>query len=450
MSRSPVRAEVRKAAPLFILGLAVNLGFLGLYYATGPKALIGDEAYYMDRAQALVSGGAPEPNPLWPPFYSDLMAVVFSVTGPHILAIQIIQILMNLAAGGFLWRIAAFILKSEKAAAAVLGAYLLSPEITAFSHFLWPETVHLCFSLAAIWLLMAHGHRPMALAAAGFSLSLALLSKLLLLPFIPVVFAVYLFNSGSNWRPRLARTGFAAAVMALTLLPTLVRNLMLYERPMVADSSVFNLWVGLNDRELADYRNDTTGIEELHFNQSGPDLETRNKVYRQKIAKKIESQGWPSILVRQLSKQYFRLFHYEQFFATQLPGEPRQAYTFGRSFLTRCLHWWDHGWYVLLLAAAALGIAGLHWKRLGWEHLFALFLVYNLGLFLLVHVKTRYMIQMMPALLIFCGMFLRNLEIMYKKRLGRAVDPPVFPLTGIRWALGTALALLWLYLALGP
>jgi hypothetical protein len=73
-------------------------------------------------------------------------------------------------------------------------------------------------------------------------------------------------------------------------------------------------------------------------------------------------------LARQLSVHCFRLFDEETFFASQLPGGPRQTYRFDLPFLAcslRACAFTAHG---LLLMTAAVGPCCLRWRRLGWLH----------------------------------------------------------------------------------
>ena len=74
---------------------------------------------------------------------------------------------------------------------------LFSLDAIAYSHLLWPEIPHLFFFTGALYFAVVHGSRMLGAAARGALLGLALLTKLVLLPFSPViVLALFLCSSG--------------------------------------------------------------------------------------------------------------------------------------------------------------------------------------------------------------------------------------------------------------
>jgi len=427
---------------MIVTALGLNIAFLCLYYFPAPKRLVGDEAYYYKLASALASGTRAEHIPLWPPLYANFMGAVFAVSGTtERLMIQSVQIGLWLT-NAFLWyRIVQRILSSPIAVSTALALFLFSPDLIVFSHFLWPETLHLFFVLCALWLTVCYPASRAALLGAGVCCGLAWLTKLLLLPFVPMLSAVFLvLRTDLPWRQRMVTVGLFSLALTVTVLPTMIGNWHKHSQFIIADSSMFNLWVGLTDVERSDKDYARVGKEMGEFLRAGGDWLSRSRVYQGKIVTLIQHQGVWTTLTRQLKKQYFRLFHYQSFFTTQLPGGTRPAYQLSEGPLTTSLRLYAYGFHAVLLATSVLGLCFLRWQPWGWPHGFALFIAYNLGLFLFLHVKTRYLVQFLPMLMFFSGVAVHGLVT--KGARPAALPIPRFVVTNPRLLLGAVLAVL--------
>lgn len=427
------------------LATALNLGLLCLYYSPTPKRLVQDENYYYELAQSIAAGHSSQHNLLWPPLYGELMGLLFSVFGPHRLSIQILQILLWLASALLFYRIVLRLLPSRLAANIALLLFLLSPDLTAFSHYLWPEMVHLFLLITGLWLLICHPESRPAIALAGVSFGLALLTKSLLVLFVPVILVFVAVSTPGELRKKLINGALMGSLVLLTILPTMVMNLQASGKFMIADSSVFNIWVGLNDTEPVDYRNDIAGREFEEFQLSADDIGTRNSIYREKILLKLQQQGAAGTVINQLSRQYFRLFDHETYFTTQLPGMPRNSYNFTRPRLAMLLHAYSNVLYAFILATSAIGMCLIRWRPIGWAHCLLLFIVYNVGLFLFLHAKTRYIVQFLPMMIFFSAVTAHWLA----RLIGKASSSPasLFVISVGRVALGVLLAILVEFLA---
>jgi hypothetical protein len=234
--------------------------------------------------------------------------------------------------------------------------------------------------------------------------------------------------------------GLFSLALTATVLPTMFGNWHKHGQFIIADSSMFNLWVGLTDVERSDKDYARVGKEMGEFLRAGRDWLSRSHVYQGKIVALVERQGvWPT-LTRQLKKQYFRLFHYQSFFTTQLPDGTRPAYQLSEGPLTQGIRLYSYGFHAVLLATSVLGLCFLRWRPWGWPHGFALFIAYNLGLFLFLHVKTRYLIQFLPMLMFFSGVAVHTLAA---KSISTAISPPPgFAVTRKRILLGVVLVVL--------
>jgi 4-amino-4-deoxy-L-arabinose transferase-like glycosyltransferase len=427
---------------MFVTALGLNIAFLLLYYFPAPKSLIGDEAYYYKLASALASGTPAEHIPLWPPLYANFMGAVFAVSGTtERLMIQGVQIGLWLINAVLWYQIVQRILLSPIAASTALALFLFSPDLIVFSHFLWPETLHLFFVLCALWLMVCYSASRAALLGAGVSCGLAWLTKLLLLPFVPMLSAVFLvLRTDLPWRQRMVTVSLFGLALTTTVLPTMIGNWHRHGQFIIADSAMFNLWVGLTDVERSDKDYARVGTEMGQFLRAGRDWLSRSHVYQGKIVAFVQHQGVWTTLTRQLDKQYFRLFHYQSFFTTQLPGGTRPAYKLSEGPLTTVIRLYSYGFHAVVLATSVLGLCFLRWQPWSWPHGFALFIAYNLGLFLFLHVKTRYVVQFLPMLMFFSVVAVHSLAT---KSIPTATSPPPgFAVSRTRIFLGAVLAVL--------
>lgn len=447
----------RPAAALFVLLFAVSQTLSwAAYYAWGAKRLIGDEATYQDTALAILAGGAWMPSTIWPPLQPLLLATTYALAGAHVLAVQLLQMLLFVLCGALLrdlWRRLGGSVAAANTAAAL---FLLNPATAAYALWLWPEMPHLFLLLAALCLLAratpasadAGGKertspRSLAAFAAGACVGLAMLAKSLLSAFWPALLLVF-------WRrrkPYLAWRQAALFVLALGLVtaPALRHGWREYGRPMIADSSVYNLWVGLTDRWRSDYVQDMGGATLPQFLASGATPQQRNGVYLDKVRALVAERGLASLLVDQLERQYFRLFSAKTLLVSQLPGPACAGHlSVYRTppWLTRTLTVANDALHALVLAAAAFGLACWRRRPDRLALVTALFVAYQLALFALIHVKARFLLPMLPFLCGLAGSFLAAVRAQHR-------DEAIA--TAPRLVLGAALAALLLFLAFaGP
>ena len=426
------------------VGLAINLGLLLFYYVPSPKQLIGDEIYYYQQALLLASGQRIPYNLLWPPLYGEWVGFVFSILGTQVLYVQIIQIGLWLASAFIFSQIVSKMAPSNTVQGVSIALFILSPELITFSHYLWPETVHLFLWLSSLWFLICRPFTWLNTALAGVLLGCAILTKSLLGPFVLAILVfLFLLNAKISKEVRLINVSLFSAMIIAVTFPLMINNLIEREAFLVANSSVFNLWVGLNDVETADSVNDIAAIEMEHYLQSGPDLKTRNTVFLEKVVKKIKQQGLFSTLSNQLDKQYFRLFDVQTYFTTQLTGSRRQAYSANSTIVNRTLKLYSYTVYGFILATGASGLCFLRLSPLGWPHFFALFIAYNLGIFLFLHVKTRYTVQFLPMLIFFASIAVHG--FINGRKSGQIL--PGFVFNRVRMGLGVFVGFMMSYIS---
>jgi hypothetical protein len=441
--------------------LHATLGWIELRPAA--RGLNGDEVTYLERAEALRGGPAPADVLLWPPLYPRFLAAAGWLLGSPVRGAQAVQLVLLLAAAALLAGVARRLGLRPATSVACGGFLLVYPPVAAFAWYLWPEVVHLVLFLAVLWLLVARGDSLRWMLAAGALLGLALLTKSLLLPFWPLLFLPLFLDDREESSPatgrrrRLLRTAVAvavaAAVLAVTVAPTLAANHRRTGRWLLAGSGTFNLWVGLNDRSRKSLEDPVVWPAYQEYLASADSWVERQEVLHREIRELVAERGVPGLLADQLSRQYFRLFDKDSYLTEQLPGGalavgPR-GYRDPPPPVAAALRAASYLPYALLLVLAAAGVAlgtkslpsAASPPRRRWWWLLLAFVGYNLALFLLLHVKSRYRVQLLPALLLFAGLGWDT--------LAGAVSGTVRPLPRGRVALAAALAVALLFLAFG-
>jgi 4-amino-4-deoxy-L-arabinose transferase-like glycosyltransferase len=415
------------------------------YYGGGAKRLIGDEESYQAFALAILGGGPWMPSTIWPPLQSLFLAAIYATFGVHVVVVQLVQTLLFVGCALLLRGIWRDLGGSVRAANLAAALFLLDPANAAYAHWLWPEVPHLFLVLLGFRLLLAWPGSRVAAAAAGACTGLALLAKSLLSAFWPLFLLAFVQRE----RPRYRVASAAAFVAALGLVtaPALWHGWREYGRPMIADSSVYNLWIGLTDRWRSDYVEDMGGATLPEFLASGDTPEQRNAVYREKTLAFVRERGFFAVLGDQLGRQYFRLFNAKTPLVSQLPGPACAGHLSVYStpdWLTRTLTLWNDAFHATILAAAAFGLACWRRRLDARFVLVGLYVAYQLALMLVIHVKARFLFPMMPFFCGFAGSFLAA-------SFAREDARDAIALTPLRLAIGAVLAALLLFFAFaGP
>jgi hypothetical protein len=406
-------AVLRRPWPWLVLvaWLLLNAALLWIYYQPALKPLVGDEFDYNKRALALLAG---QPLPelfIWPPGQSGFIAMVYALFGSHVLAVQLIQIVLLALCAGLLARLWRTV-DSHRAALFAGGLFLLNPSTLAYAHWLWPEVTHLACLLGALALLLTFNARPRLRAfMAGLLIGLALLFKSLLGGFWPLFFLAFVSRRDRRFSVAWSAAAAFAAGMFLATAPALWKGQAETGHPLIADSSLYNLDVGLRDRSRSDYI-DEAGLPALTaFIESAETPQRRNEIYLEKIKAKVAERGLLDVVGEQLGSQYFRLFSAKTLLVSQLPGPACAGHlgVYADSMLTSPLIGLSALTHALTLVLCAFGLALWRRWRMPLAAFCAVYLVYQLALFLGLHVMERYFFQMQPLLCGFGGSFLASL-----------------------------------------
>ncbi len=383
---------------------AVHAALWWLYWVPAPKALWGDENRYLEAAERLLAGDPGwAPGLLWPPLYPRFLAGSLALAGGHLAGVLVVQTLLLACCAAVLHDLVRRLSGSATAALAAAALTVGYPPLASFAHYLWPEVLHLLLFLVVLWVLVARPGSTAWAALAGLALGLALLCKSLLLPFVPILLGAAALGPGLRVDPVVApRLVLVAAVAASTVAPTVVGNLRRDGVLTVADSSTFNLWVALNEVSHRPFSSDVAHHAYQEFVRSAPTFAERNRVLRQRIRRLVAERGVLRVALGQLARQPFLLLDKDSYLTEQLPGgfapSQRDGYVRAGPALAAAVRWACYASYGALLVAGPIGLACWRFPARRWLRLLLLFVGYNLALFLCLHAKTRYQVQLLPVL----------------------------------------------------
>lgn len=378
-----------------------------------PRSLWGDEKTYLASALRLLAGDSGWwPESLWSPLYPQFIAGLIWL-GDSLTAVAAAQSFLFVVTVIVLFDLVRRLTDSRAAGAIAACCCLGYPPLAAYCHYLWPEILHLFFFVTLLWILVARSDRFAWCGVAGVVLGLALLSKSVLLPFVPV------FLVAAVWGARPARAvgallltvGFAVATMA----PFMVAHKSHSGTAAMGNSATFNLWVGLNDVGRENFAINVVWPEYKAWVASSDHPAERDRILKRRVRELVGERGLTTVMRDQLTKQYFRLFDAGCYLTDQLPGSgvrglARSGYLGLGPRAAGVVRAVTVGSILLLYAAASAGLMLGGCRKERWVRVLLFFLLYNLALFFWLHVKTRYRIQMLPVAFVGVGCLVAWLE----------------------------------------
>jgi arylsulfatase A-like enzyme/4-amino-4-deoxy-L-arabinose transferase-like glycosyltransferase len=456
----------RPALAVFAVALAIRL--LALWAARDAE-LVLDEQTYALRAEALLEGrgflgsyqswvrhDASKPVELpqypgaWqPPGYTVFAAALLGVSGGSLFAVKLGQVLLGslsvllVLALGRAWF-------GERAGLAAAWLAALYPNLVAFTHYLWSETLFVFLLLAGLVALSRRDDppRPQEAALAGLLLGAAALTRAAIVYFLPVLSAWLVVVHRRRPRAALVAAAIVPAAALLAILPWTVRNTLLHGGFVLIETNApYNLWRGngpgaLEDRCAPEVPHYPWPFECLPISPVG----NRYAWVLVADAKRALGKDDPSDL---------ELIRYAQGAAwAEIRAHPE---TFARrilprlvdlwnptSFLVRHLHVGAYGpvhpvlatllaWAAILayLAAAALALAGA-WleRRNAFTWLVALLALFYSGITALSFGLTRFRLPLEALLLVLAGPALVALRARRARRGAAALATAGLALAG--------------------
>ena len=385
---------------LVLFSVVIELVLFYFYYYPSAKIFLGDEQRYLNTGLSIAAGGDWHSNPLWPPMQPLLIALFAKIFNNPLLPLQIFQYCLLLLSGfvvrDIIWRETG----NKTSAQISLAVMILYPSWLAYSQYLWPEIIHVLLFVSIIWLNKYKNHSTKWMLLSGLLLAVMILFKSLLILLVPILYLPLLFEL--SWRQALLRISLSLLLALLVLAPAAMKAHKMTGGWMVSNSSMFNLWFGLNDDRRQNFAHDKGRQIYQDYMDSGDSYKQRNEVFKDKALNKIKENGYVQTLLQQLSKQYFRLFDYQSFFSQQFQGD--KAHNYKNKYqhrsnepLVTVVLIINTVFYWLLMLSLFVG-TGLSFRHSIIAKQFALLLLYVLALFLLLHSKPRFRIPLLPVM----------------------------------------------------
>ena len=450
---SPDSSGLWRRSWFWLAVAAIHLTLLALYYLPTPKPPLGDETMYLRAAQVVLESGRSELGSLWPPGYAWFLAPLVALGNGSLWAVQLVQTVLLLAAAWLLALLLERGLGDPRARSFAVLFTIAYPPLIGFAHYLWPEVLHLTAMLAALAVLLLGPPAISTAVAGGLLIALCLQSKVLLTILLPLLIA-------GLWRYwpaalRLRLLIVLSLTIALGILPTVTAQFRDFGRPMLASSGWFNAWVGLNDVSRGEFRHPVVAEEYPRYLRSARSAQARDLLARDKVVALIREQGVVATLGERLRIQYFRLLSRDSFLTLQLAGgaiwQRGDGYRAGANAAGHAVRWLAYLMWGSLLLLTAWGSVTFPYRRrpVGWWVL--AFVLCQLGLFIVLHVKSRYRVQMLPGLIFFAA----YAASWWRARLGESrrgslSTSSVPVLSRVRLACAALLALALLVIAFAP
>jgi len=240
---------------------------LGALLATSGIAPLYDEKNYLLRAEKLLNGdGFVGSYQSWvrhgdspfladlpqytgsyqPPVYPVFIAGVYALTNHSVFAVKLVQVLLGTVTVALVYWLALrwFCRRTALIAAGYCAIY---PNLIAFTHYLWTETLFVFLVTFAFALLTTTDTLPSKrrCIGSGILLGLAALTKATILYFTPVLFVWLVLVYRGQRKPACKRVALATLVMFVTLSPWVVRNYFVHGTIVLTDTNgAYNVWRG--------------------------------------------------------------------------------------------------------------------------------------------------------------------------------------------------------------
>ncbi|HNO80012.1 MAG TPA: glycosyltransferase family 39 protein [Phycisphaerae bacterium] len=266
MNPNPLAKPPSRKAFWIIILIAFGLRLAALMVTTHIEPLL-DERLYLQRAEALLNGegfigsyqswvrheGSPLMSDLpqytgsyQPPFYTMFIAGIYAITGHSVVAVKFAQVILSTVTVGLVYWIACawFDRKSALIAAAFCAIY---PNLIAFSHLLWTETVFTFLVMLAFGLLTTTSSVPSkkSCVIAGVLLAFAAMTRAAILYFIPFLLIWFVLIHWTNRSRAVGRSVLTVMALVVALSPWTIRNYRVHDALVLVDTNgPFNVWRG--------------------------------------------------------------------------------------------------------------------------------------------------------------------------------------------------------------
>ncbi len=330
--------------------------------ATRWKPLLDDDAYRYDfTARALADGIGyvhldGYPTAFWPPGYSLLVAALYVVFGQHVLAAQMLNVVLGTATVGLVYLLGRGFAGHT---VALVGAGLVAfwPSLIFFTGVTLSETAFTFFALLGVYMITSQPgakQRPLFLLLTGLVFGFAALVRGQAL-LLPLVIVPYWLCTGMRW-PAIAGTLAIVAIgMAAMVLPWTVRNAIELESPvLISTNAGVDFWIGHHENAGGDFG--ATGGDPLVFRhpELGPvDREVRvnREGFREGLRYAATHPAQELVLP---IKKFFWLYYNDE--EGLKWNESHSAQRFLPAALRQAFYAISNVYYFTVLALVALGV----------------------------------------------------------------------------------------------
>jgi 4-amino-4-deoxy-L-arabinose transferase-like glycosyltransferase len=246
--------RARRLTLLAILAVAVLVRLAAvLLIEVDPRAHWSyDMSWYDGAARRLAKGWGyigvdAAPTAAWPPGYPALLAALYAVFGPSLLAAKLANVVFGAAAVLLTYLVACELRRPlvGLVAAAILAVF---PGWVLFAPLILSESLFVFLFCAVLWLFLRLNRRGRGGAASWLGLGVFLGAISLVRGvgfFLLPVFASTRVLEGASWRSTARLTLVAAAGVLLALLPWTIRNHLRLGYPiLIASDGAFALYMG--------------------------------------------------------------------------------------------------------------------------------------------------------------------------------------------------------------
>ena len=241
-----------KLSLIIIFSAAITLALLLMLIKDAPISIEGHDADFHRVAISLLDGGGFDcgrviagiiklPNarhPLYPLFISG----IYSFTNNSLTAVKLAQILIHGFTCIIIYLISKILFKKELISLASAAAWAIYPLPISLTIWLFSETLFIFLLSLSILFLLKNRQMPGLKNAflSGLFLGFTILTKSIILPFIPILFFWSVLTSKNRLAPKLRNFLIILSSLFLTISPWLLRNYIVHKSalPMATGGAV--------------------------------------------------------------------------------------------------------------------------------------------------------------------------------------------------------------------
>ncbi|MFN0149400.1 MAG: ArnT family glycosyltransferase [bacterium] len=243
LARPPAVSPRRAVFVLLAVAFAARAIPLALTYATPP---VRDEKLFVAAANRVLDHTPYVTPPTgfdeahYAPLHPLFMAGVLAISNRSLVAVKFAQVILGVATVWLSYRIGRRLLRNDRAALAGAFAIALLPELIAFTHFVWTETLFTTLFAAGFLSLLrvAETRSRRDAAIAGALLGAATLAKEIALPFLVMLLPWFVDIARPSRRRAAELFAICMLACALVIAPVTLRNWLRYDRFMLVSTNI--------------------------------------------------------------------------------------------------------------------------------------------------------------------------------------------------------------------